>query len=166
MKNCSAIVYLLVLTALFFSACNNAAENTATTPTTIGPSEGDTSSVIAPKFSDSVGAESTASTALDYDGMYKGVTPCADCEGIEISISIGADKKYTKTTKYLGKKESKEIKLEGSWNWVNGNVIQLEGVTDGPNQYFVSENALIQLDMEGKKITGALAEKYILSKSL
>ena len=35
---------------------------------------------------------------------------------------------------------------------------------NAPKFYFVGENTLTQLDMEGKKITGSLAEEYILSK--
>ena len=38
------------------------------------------------------------------------------------------------------------------------------GMENAPNQYFVAENKLIQLDMAGKKIEGKLAEKYVLAK--
>ena len=36
------------------------------------------------------------------DGMYSGVVPCADCEGIRTSVKIDGDE-YVMTTEYLGK---------------------------------------------------------------
>lgn len=102
--------------------------------------------------------------SLDWDGMYKGVTPCADCEGIETSLTLNKDNSYVLTTKYLGKStKTNETKGTFSWN-AEGNTIILSTITDGPNQFFVGENQLTQLDMSGKKITGTLAEKYILRK--
>ncbi len=102
--------------------------------------------------------------SLDWDGIYKGVTPCADCEGIETSLTLSKDNTYVLTTKYLGKSaKTKEMKGTFTWN-TEGNTITLSTITNGPNQFFVGENQLTQLDMSGKKITGALAEKYILKK--
>jgi uncharacterized lipoprotein NlpE involved in copper resistance len=117
-----------------------------------------------PPFADSVGAEGTASTALDFAGSYNGVLPCADCDGIATTLSINANNSFTKTNRYLGKGDGKPFEVSGTWSWVNGNIIKLNEVTDAPNRYFVSENKVIQLDMEGNRIGGNLAEKYILNK--
>ncbi|MDF5415545.1 copper resistance protein NlpE N-terminal domain-containing protein, partial [Vibrio parahaemolyticus] len=35
---------------------------------------------------------------------------------------------------------------------------------DAPNQYFVGENVLMKLDMNGEKVTGDLAQLYNLTK--
>ena len=48
------------------------------------------------------------------------------------------------------------------WN-KEGNTITLEG-EDKPNQYFVGENTLTQLDIDGNKIKGEIEEDYILRK--
>jgi len=37
--------------------------------------------------------------SLDWQGTYKRVTPCADCEGIETKIILNSDYTYLKTTK-------------------------------------------------------------------
>jgi uncharacterized lipoprotein NlpE involved in copper resistance len=37
-------------------------------------------------------------------------------------------------------------------------------VKDSPNRYLVGENTLTQLDMEGNKITGNMADQYVLKK--
>lgn len=107
---------------------------------------------------------STAQNSLDVVGTYKGVVPCADCEGIETSVMLHADNTYMLHTSYLGKSGGKGLDLNGNFKWIDGFTIELEGVTNAPSRYFVSENKLIQLDMQGKRIEGELAEKYVLTK--
>jgi copper homeostasis protein (lipoprotein) len=110
--------------------------------------------------------EHNAANSLDWPGTYKGVLPCADCEGITTQIDLRPNMTYTIKTTYLGK-DDKAIRHEGSFAWnAKGNTIILSGIENSPNQYFVGENALIQLDMQGNKITGALADKYILAKQM
>lgn len=103
--------------------------------------------------------------SLDWQGTYKGVIPCADCEGIETEIVLNADLTFTLKTKYLGKGDGKIFQEAGSIVWdQTGGIISLEGLKSRPSQYKVGENRLIQLDMEGNVITGDLAEKYVLTK--
>jgi uncharacterized lipoprotein NlpE involved in copper resistance len=107
----------------------------------------------------------TSQNALDWNGMYKGVVPCADCEGIETILILNADNTYLLKTSYLGKPDPATTEKTGSLTWnAEGNTITLGGIENAPSQYFVGENKLIQLDMGGNKITGKLAEKYILTK--
>ena len=109
-------------------------------------------------------SEHNAKNTLDVDGKYVGVLPCADCEGIETSIILSPENAFVLETNYLGFEDNKHRKISGKYTWHElGNTIILEGI-DVPNQYFVGENQLFHLDMEGKKITGDLAEKYILKK--
>jgi NlpE N-terminal domain len=56
------------------------------------------------------------------------------------------------------------IQEEGKWIWLDGSNIELTGIKDRPSKYFVTEGRIIQLDREGKKVTGILAEKYVLTK--
>jgi uncharacterized lipoprotein NlpE involved in copper resistance len=103
--------------------------------------------------------------SLDWQGTYKGITPCADCEGIETEITLNADLTFTLKTKYLSKGDGKIFQETGSFVWdKTGGIISLEGLKGSPSQYKVGENRLIQLDMEGNVITGDLAEKYVLTK--
>jgi uncharacterized lipoprotein NlpE involved in copper resistance len=103
--------------------------------------------------------------ALDWMGMYKGIVPCADCDGIETILYLSAGDSFVLETKYLGNGEGKVFKKAGSITWNEaGNQIRLSNLENAPNQYFVGENKLIQLDQAGNKITGQLADKYILTK--
>lgn len=106
----------------------------------------------------------TAEISLDYDGTYKGVLPCADCEGIETVLTLDYDGNYTLKNTYMGK-DASVFETSGKFTWdEDGSTIILGGITDAPNRYFVGENRIFQLDMEGNRITGDLAEKYILEK--
>ena len=103
--------------------------------------------------------------SLDWQGTYKGVTPCADCEGIETELTLNEDLTFTLKTKYLGKGDGKVFQETGNFAWdKTGGIIALEGLKGRPTQYKVGENRLIQLDREGKVISGDLAEKYVLTK--
>ena len=103
--------------------------------------------------------------ALDWQGTYKGVTPCANCEGIETELVLNQDLTYFMKTKYLGKGDGKVFEETGNFVWdKTGSSITLQGSKGGPSQYKVGENRLIQLDMQGKPITGDLAESFVLKK--
>ncbi|MFN3801816.1 copper resistance protein NlpE [Belliella pelovolcani] len=107
----------------------------------------------------------TAMNSLDFMGIYKGVLPCADCEGIETIIELGSGNSYVKKVIYLGKGDQKVIESGGTFTWNDdGNTITLNE-EDVPNQYFVGENVLFHLDVDGNRIEGELASKYRLEKT-
>ena len=100
--------------------------------------------------------------ALDWDGTYEGVLPCADCEGIETSITLNKDLTYTIKDNYLGKKDG-VFESKGTFKWSDdGQKITLSEADRHP--FFVGENALTQLDDSGNIIEGDLASLYILNK--
>ena len=106
----------------------------------------------------------TSRNALDWEGVYEGTVPCADCEGIATTLVIDYDNNFELKTKYLGKSEE-GFSHSGSFTWnEKGNIITLEGLENRPSQYLVGENQLFQLDMEGERVIGELADKYILRK--
>ena len=103
-------------------------------------------------------------TSLDWSGTYRGVVPCADCEGIETEITLGRNGTYVLKTRYLGK-EATGREAQGAFTWVaGGSAIRLEGLPGRPGRYQVVENALVQLDVEGRPIPDDLAPKYRLAK--
>lgn len=108
--------------------------------------------------------EHTSRNSLDWAGVYTGILPCADCEGIQTEIELNSDFIYQKTTNYLGKSQE-PIATEGKFNWdETGNEIKLQN-EGNPNSYKVVENALIALDMEGNVIDGNLKSNYRLEKT-
>ena len=102
-------------------------------------------------------------TSLDWAGVYTGTIPAADGEGINVRMKINKDNTYELTYEYIGK-PANTFTNTGSFKWNDtGDIINL-GIADTPSYYKVAENKLIQLDMEGKPITGKLADNYALTK--
>jgi uncharacterized lipoprotein NlpE involved in copper resistance len=104
-----------------------------------------------------------AQNSLEWSGSYTGTIPCTDCEGIEARIVLNPDETYQVSYTYLGKDDSPYI-VSGKFTWdKNGNMITLDdkGI---PPYYFIGENTLQQLDMEGKCIEGEHADMYLLHK--
>lgn len=109
-----------------------------------------------------------AEIALDWNGDYKGVFPCADCEGIKTELELNSDKTYELKEEYLGKGNSKELKVKGTFKFdqAQPSHIVLDQAANG-RKFFIGENQIFALDMEtGNRIEGPLAQHYILKKEL
>lgn len=108
----------------------------------------------------------TSQNALDWDGTYFGTLPCADCEGIETTITLSMDHTFTQKQVYLKGKEGYEFESKGTFQWdESGRIITLQ-FEETSWMYQVIENAIIHLDMEGNRIEGELAEMYVLQKQI
>jgi len=101
--------------------------------------------------------------SLDWAGVYTGTIPSADGPGINVRMKIDKDNTYELTYEYL-KNPGNVFTETGSFTWDDtGNIIHID-IANAPSYYKAAKNKLIQLDMEGKPITGKLADNYILTK--
>ncbi|WP_020402151.1 copper resistance protein NlpE [Gracilimonas tropica] len=106
----------------------------------------------------------TSQNSLNWSGAYSGILPCASCEGIENALVLHSDGSYSLSLTYLGEDEPNTFETEGSFSWNEaGNTITLEN-EEVPNQYFVGENYIAKLDANGERISGDLADSYLLRK--
>lgn len=103
-------------------------------------------------------------TALDWEGVYQGVVPCADCEGIKTCITLLGNYTYTRTLEYLGKSKN-PIHESGVFNWDETGAIITLGEGQNKQKYKVGEHVLFHLNKDGYQIEGDLAEKYKLMKN-
>ena len=104
-------------------------------------------------------------TCLDWVGVYAGVIPCADCDGINVRMTLNNDMSYQISYQYMGL-SNEPFLFSGNFTWDDsGNTVILDN-NDLPSRYKVAENKLIQLDMTGNEITGELADNYILTKEV
>ncbi|HMO62405.1 MAG TPA: copper resistance protein NlpE [Ferruginibacter sp.] len=151
MKKQTIILFAAAIT--FCCSCNSSEQNnTAAADTAFEPPK------IVPATADN------SRTSVDWPGTYKGTLPCADCQGIETTLTIDTALNYTLTQLYLGK-STKPFEQKGSFSWNGaGGIITLSGISNAPSQYLVGENVLVQLDLEGNRISGELADKYRLQK--
>jgi len=99
-------------------------------------------------------------TSIDWAGTYQGTLPCADCEGIKTQIVLYKDLSYILETQYLGKDE-KVFQAKGTFKWnEDGSKIMLDNTEK--QIYQVGENRLFHLDKDGNRITGEIANNYVL----
>ncbi|MCG9713356.1 copper resistance protein NlpE [Shewanella insulae] len=108
----------------------------------------------------------TSRNALDWPGLYRGTLPCADCQGIAMTLQLNGDNSYRLSQEYLGKPStSANVTLSGQFNWnETGSKITLDAKARGMKLQ-VGENILFMLDDKGERIKGALAQQYQLLKA-
>lgn len=106
----------------------------------------------------------TAETSLDWAGEYKGVFPCADCEGIKMELELKPDQSYELTEEYLGKGKGNQLKTQGTFSFdpQNPSIITLDQAGD-QRKFFIGENFAEARDLQtGKAIDSKL--NYKLTK--
>ncbi len=105
--------------------------------------------------------------ALDWDGTYSGITPCASCEGIKTLLTLKRDNRYILESEYLGRSDKTFIE-QGVFEWHSGGskitLIDDPADKEPGKQFLVGENQLFMLDSAGNRIVGALADSYRLVK--
>jgi uncharacterized lipoprotein NlpE involved in copper resistance len=97
---------------------------------------------------------------------YVGTLPCADCEGIDVTLQLKNDSSYIMNSVYKGSKvdsSNNHLVDNGTWRMIGDDTIVL--LTKGNSiKYIKSGSTLTQLDGNGKVITGPLADNFILHK--
>lgn len=100
----------------------------------------------------------TTQNSLDWQGTYKGTLPCASCSGIETTLTINTDDKYTLNQVYEGadQKDGAEFKEEGTFQFSkDGSYISLKSnekdLAPTPSVYFVAEGHLFQVTKVGDR---------------
>lgn len=112
-----------------------------------------------------VDTEHTSQNSLDWNGTYVGVTPCADCPGIETTIVLNDDSTFKATYVYQEKKDG-TFEEAGTFAWDDkGSVITLKDAkSEVLAVYQVREGSLKQLNLDGTEVEGELAAHYVLAK--
>lgn len=103
-----------------------------------------------------------------WDGIYKGTTPCPDCDGIQVVIQLFKDQTYKTTSKYLGA-GNEVYSVEGKFFWKKeGNYIAMvSGLNPNDTSFaLLSKDKLTLLDKNGKRVGGPEAQFYILTKDV
>jgi uncharacterized lipoprotein NlpE involved in copper resistance len=101
--------------------------------------------------------------SVSWDGAYSGTIPSADGSGINVLIVLNKDNTFLLKYSYVDWSENTYTE-KGSFKWNNGGNIIVLKVKDTPPYYWVGQNQLTQLDMQGKVITGTHAQDYVLEK--
>jgi uncharacterized lipoprotein NlpE involved in copper resistance/heat shock protein HslJ len=149
-------IILILMFALVFASCNTGKQSGNS-----GNNNSDSGIVMSPEFI----AEHSSRSAVDWAGVYKGMIPCADCEGIDVEIQLNEDNSYKMVMNYLGKNATFNDQGFFEWDETGGKVrfvVEGEGVG---NWYRVGENNLLMLDADGNRIENNFPpEIYMLEK--
>lgn len=148
---------------LVLLACNDSATN----PRDEASSQPTEETASAATGGAAPGAQPTAAPPLVL-ASYSGTLPCADCEGIEVTLTLLSDSSFHKRNLYMGRKAegpgSNEFNDTGKYV-MKGDTMVLNDVKDAPNKYLKTDSGLVQLDLEGKRIRSKMANKYVLRKA-
>lgn len=146
---------LMAFGALSLVSCKKETEVTTTTELNEG-------NVEVQKGYNTTDTTYTSNTATDFFGTYKGVFPCADCPGIEHTLVLEEGDKFTLDLKYQEKGNGKVNTQNGTFT-LEDDILSLP-TADGTLKFKIKGHEILQLDMNGKEITGPLADNYILKK--
>lgn len=103
--------------------------------------------------------------ARAFAGSFKGTIPCADCPGIELTVTFKSDGSYTSKNAY----QERDTSFESSGTWTveeAGKRIRLDpNSKDEQDRLFelVSNDELRMLDIEGNPIESGL--NYTLART-
>lgn len=88
---------------------------------------------------------------VDAPQSWTGVIPCADCEGIRLTVDLFPDQLFAYRYEYLGKNRS--FADFGRWSVGEGGNLVLRGGTEAPTFFrVVDAETLRKLDGEGREI--------------
>jgi len=110
--------------------------------------------------------DTVSGTAIAASDEYKGSLPCADCEGIDVSLQLNSDSGYTMNSVYKGShadNNNNSFNDTGTWNIHSPDTLVLFN-KNGSVKYIKTDSTLTQLDGSGNRITGPLANMFILHK--
>lgn len=119
-----------------------------------------------PVFAEAAETIHHTQNSLDWPGIYRGFLPCDDCKGIKTSLALNKNGSYILMTQYIGKSEREFVEKGKFAAGDESNTLVLTPRNSpASRQYFVGDNMLIQLDDKGNRISGKLADRYILRRT-
>ena len=101
-------------------------------------------------------------TIIQIPGIYMGMLPCADCSGIEYTLTMNPDSSFILKSTYLGKPADHNTFIEaGQWSMVDKGKLLLELPQE--NLYLKQKGKnLLWLDKQGNEIQSK--QNYQLSR--
>ncbi len=106
-----------------------------------------------------------AQKSQDWPGIYLGFLPCADCVGVKTTLALNKNNSYILITVNVGKSDREFVeKGKFSAGDKSNTVVLTPKNGTKTHHYLVGQDMLIQLDEQGNRITGKLADRYVLRR--
>jgi uncharacterized lipoprotein NlpE involved in copper resistance len=103
-------------------------------------------------------------SSANFSGTFSGLIPCADCPGIEVTLSFSPDSSFIESMIY--QERSSSFKDSGQWI-KDGKMIKVRynNKKASPHYFLIKSDSIIAwLDADKKEIEGPLKDHYILKK--
>jgi len=138
-------LYCLLICALLFQSCDSGDQGE-----TKASSEETLSSEDTSNTEDAIADPAHNSrNALDWHGTYEGVLPCEDCEGIQTTITLEENDRFSRKLIYTGKSKTPLLSA-GKYDWNEaGSTVTLKSFKGNDQVFKVGENKLIYQAEEG-----------------
>lgn len=97
-------------------------------------------------------------------GVYSGVLPAADTEGIRTTLYIRPDGTYTRISEFIGADTFEE---GGTWQTDDRGITHMKPANEDTPEWLMGfvEKEIVLLTAEGKPVEGPLAPHYRLKKN-
>ena len=97
-------------------------------------------------------------------GTFYGILPCADCPGINYTITFENDSVYSEKLVYQ-ERNVKPLTHSGTFSISENGIIDLTDKPEkaGMKKFKLKNDTLQMLDISGKQISGALSNRYLLT---
>ncbi|HEY8916116.1 MAG TPA: copper resistance protein NlpE N-terminal domain-containing protein [Chitinophaga sp.] len=118
------------------------------------PADADSSALLTPAQPDA-GAHTP-------NGSYQGTLPCADCPGIDYQISLYDNNHYKTLMVYRDRNQNRPMVDTGTWKIEQDSMVRITLSGQSKQTFLFEDGRLYQLNEHGQRITGALADNYIL----
>ncbi len=106
-----------------------------------------------------------ADKSLDWPGIYMGFLPCQDCIGVKTTLALNKSGSYILITVNVGKSDREFVEKGKFTAGGKGDTLVLTARNSNvTHQYAVAKDMLIQLDEQGNRVSGKLADRYILRR--
>jgi len=99
----------------------------------------------------------------DFPVVFTGVTPCADCPGIDYTLVL-EENRFTELSHYIDRGENL-FRNEGTWT-INSDTLKLFLTEEDIHKAFLfGDDSLTMLDRDLQKITGELEDNYTMDRA-
>ena len=139
------LALLLAVSAAVLSGCKEdkkPAESASATPPAAAAESAPAAAPAAP-------AAPAAETSAKPVGTYKGLLPCASCEGIETTLTLKDDGSYDLTTLYVGEKDAQPSTVSGQYRLSDDKTLVRLDDAGFNYVYFIGDNLLEMRDADG-----------------
>lgn len=107
---------------------------------------------------------SCAQKETNWVGTYRGVLPCINCEGLEATLTLKEDTTFLLKINFLGS-DVTIPDTTGNVTWTKPNkLFALDIKSYFSSQFEIAGDTLFNLDLDGKRVVGADAPKFIFKR--